>query len=950
MPVTFENRFVKYVIGDDGRNLHFLDKASGTDHIAKGPPTCCARVKLGDREYETSSVTQAGNELALTFAAANATATVRVDVQPRHFVFEVLAVTGDIDELVFVNLPTSLRVIADEPFSAGTLALNLQTNVEELPGPQQHLWAACYRRFGFVGAQAGLVACAYHEMRDALKEMVATAPGVPHSPLGGPWAMDSELTYGSYLLGAPTEETVDEWIAFCQALNFTQIDFIGCLNYGDYQPFPHMYPKGRQSVKAVTDKLHDAGILAGLHTMSFSINKKCDWATPVPDPRLAKERSYTLAANLDAEHSIVPLVESTSDLPKHVSYYVRRSMVLQIDDELIQYAVVNDSPPYAVTGCQRGALGTRATAHAKGAKAHHLKECWGCFLPDGDSTLFDEVAKRIATVINECGFDFTYLDGLDGAHVIGGEENRWHYGTKFAFEVHKNFNRPIMMEMATFHHHLWFLRSRMQAWDRTSRGHKTFIDLHCKSNENCRRIFMPRHLGWTRAWAWEGHERDVTFDDDIEYMWGKGLGTDSGYSLQQLTPEMYAKEPWLRQVAPIIKNYETLRREKYFPESVKARLRELGAEFALSQAADGEWELRPRQYLRHKVEDVGGNTNAWQAENRFGAQPLKLRIQALMSAAPYDAPGNVVLADFEEAGELGDCGVTEVILNSGKIYSYPAAAPGMSAGIQPSSAQVKVGEHSGCWTATNAGSCEGVNSSAPDDEFSLWDHAERDYRKQAASWVRLGKHFSPPLDLSEHQAMGVWIHGDGQGELLNFRLGSATDRDTTDCDHYVLVDFTGWRYFELIEPESGRYEDSSWPYGRSLYKQYSEVFPFKFAGRLGLWYNNVPQNTTVTCYLSAIKALPLVKNIITHPSITVGGQTVVFPVDIESGCYLELYGPDDCKLYGPKRELLAEVHPQGDLPSLEAGANEIVFHCQSGDVRPRASVTIITEADTPLRR
>lgn len=966
MSVTLENQFVKYVIGDDGRNLGFVSKKDGVDHVVNEPPSPCALVRKGGEPHGAKRVSYADGRLTILFDNGKTKAVVKITTKSHYFVFDVESVSGDVDELTFVNLPTSLQVKADESFSAGTLALNLQTNVEELPGPQRHLWAACYQRFGFVGAQAGLVACPYNEMRKELKEMVGAAPGVPHSPLGGPWAMDSDQPYGSYLFGAPTEQDVDGWIELCHSLGFTQIDVCGSLNYGDYQPFPHLYPNGFKSVKTVLDKLHAAGILAGLHTLSFSIDKRCAWVTPVPHPQLAKERSYILGNSIAAADTTLAIDETTTDLPKYTNYYVRRSMTLQIDDELIEYSAVNDIAPYAVAGCKRGACGTVPAAHAKGAKAHHLKECWGCFLPDGDSPLFGEVADRIATVINECGFDFTYLDGLDGAHVIGGEENRWHYGTKFAFEVYRRFTRPIMMEMATFHHHLWFVRSRMQAWDHAVCGHKTFIDLHCASNEGCRRIFMPRHLGWSRVLAWVDHAHDVTFDDDVEYLWSKGLGTDAGYSLQSIRPETYTNEPWLRQVTPIIKTYETLRQQKYFPESVKEKLRVPGDEFALTRAKDGEWQFTPTRNARHKVENIDGVTNVWRSNNKFHRQPVNLRIQALPAAGPYGAAANLVLADFQKSGEFDDRGDISHFLNSGKAYSYPAAAPGLSAKIRPSSAeesdrlcrnlgsgsrgQEKTGAAIGCFTARNAGAAELICSSAPDDEFSLFDHAERIYRPRHASWVRLGKTFASPVELKNNLALGLWVHGDGQGELLNIRPRN-TKQDDSAFDHYIVVDFTGWRYFELIEPEVEQFQNYSWPYGRELYTIYraTQRRPETLEG-LDLWYNNVPDGRTVTCHLSPIKAMPLVTNKISHPSITVGERTITFPVEIESGCYLEFRGRDDCRLYNPRRELLQQVRPEGDIPELEPGDNQITFNCAASAVRPRANVTVITQGDTPLRR
>ena len=320
-----------------------------------------------------------------------------------------------------------------------------------------------------------------------------------------------------------------------------------------------------------------------------------------------------------------------------------------------------------------------------------------------------------------------------------------------------------------------------------------------------------------------------------------------------------------------------------------------------------------------------------------------------MGAGPYDAADNVVLADCQTPDEFSDRGPTEIILNSGKTYSYPAAAPGLTADIRPSTDQLKSGPVSGCWTARNDGSSEFVPSSAPDDQYSLFDHAERIYRPQHASWVRLGKIFAAPLDLSRRQAMGVWIYGDGRGELMNFQLGTQQPFEA-HADHYVTVDFTGWRYFELVDPESERFEDYSWPYGRCIYSQYRETLGFGRVEWFNLWYNNVPVGQEVKCCLSPVKALPVVKQKISRPAVTAGGRTIIFPVEIESGCYLEFNSRDDCRLYGPKRELIRQVEPEGDIPIIEAGENEIKFGCAKSAARPRANVTIISWGNTPLRR
>ena len=64
------------------------------------------------------------------------------------------------------------------------------------------------------------------------------------------------------------------------------------------------------------------------------------------------------------------------------------------------------------------------------------------------------------------------------------------------------------------------------------------------------------------------------------------------------------------------------------------------------------------------------------------------------------------------------------------------------------------------------------------------------------------KKFEPGLDINKNQALGVWIKGDGNGELLNLRIESPKHLSNgARGDHFIKIDFTGWKYFELVEIE-----------------------------------------------------------------------------------------------------------------------------------------------------
>jgi len=922
--IELRNQYVNYIIGADGVSLHFIDRRSGEDYCRHDPDRALARIRMGEKTWEASAASYASGKLTVRFGDSGVSALVGVRTYINYFVLEVLSISNeDVDELTFIDLHLAPGDQSDKAFSGCTVALNVQTDVPELPGPSTRLQATCYRRFGVVGAAAALIGCPQDELRGVLKEVVSAAPELPHSAIGGPWALDAPTNWDSYIInyGGLSEDTVDHWIGLARDLGFTQIDFHGgnSFRFGDCKPNPETYPKGLASLRAVIEKLHQAGIQAGLHTYAFFIDKNSRWVTPVPDPRLGKDASFTLAAELTADATTVPVVEATTAMSTITGFFVSNSVTLQIDEELIVYSDIRKEPPYAFTRCQRGAYGTTAAAHKAGAKVHHLRECFGLFLPDLDSTLFTEVAAKTAEMFNTCGFDMIYLDALVSIDlstqwgVIEAQESAWYYESKFTFELCKRLQRPALMEMSAFHHHLWFVRSRMGAWDHPTKSHKKFIDLHCAANRSNQRTFLPGNLGWWAFQTWapvfyatpwarvEPPQTEPTFPDDIEYLCCKAIGTDAGLSITNYNPDL----PAHRRLAEIVKQYEKLRHARYFPESVKARLRVPGDEFTLVTGPQGQWQFRPVQYAYHKVEGINGWSNNWQVHNPFGQQPLRLRIEALSAAGPYDAEGNVVLADYADPNEFPD----------------RAANEGVALDLEPSTDRVKVGASSGRLTASST-------------------RGERQ-----ATWAKAGKLFSPLLNLAEHPAMGVWVYGDGKGEVINFQLNSPEHIAQGIGEHYVIVDFEGWRYFELIEVDARRYGDYSWPYG-AMYRIYREPINYGAVESLTLWINNLPANEPVCCYLSPIKAMPLVNTKLVNPAITVGGKTIVFPTEIESGSYLEFHSMSDCKLYGPEGELVGEITPSAEAPVLTEGNNVVEFTCETpAGVSARANVTVISEGD-----
>ena len=930
MDASFENSYLKLVIGRDGRSVHFIDRKTGKDYCKPG--AAFASVTKAGAVFPATQAVQDGDKLRLLFDGSGVEATVKITAKKDYFVMEVVSLTGDgVSAFNTIDIPLTLNGTMDEPFAGCALALDLKSNIQAWPELCSRLQATSVKRFGFVGAKVAIIGCPPNKMREILKEIVSAADEMPHSALGGPWAEDAPEVQGSYLFNFDgiTEQNADAWISLAKSLGMTQIDFHGggSFRFGDCRPNPGLYPNGFASLKAAIDKLHAAGIRAGLHTYAFMIAKDCPWVTPVPDPRLACDRVLTLTSPISETDATVTVDESTADMSMNTGFFVRNSVTIRIDEELITYTAIGKG---SFTGCNRGAYGTKVAAHAKGAKVYHLLECFGLFAPDGDSTLFAELAQKTADAFNSCGFDNIYLDALDAEDVPGGPENGWHYGSKFTWELCKRLDKPALMEMSTFHHHLWCVRSRMGAWDHPNRSYKKFIDNHCAANDLNKRFFMPSELGWWAIKAWGGAQVEPTLPDVMEYLCCKCLANDTGYALMGISPESFAANPFAQRLAAISKRYEELRLSGKVPESIKAKLRQPGKGFTLENGPNGEARFRPVRYAKHKVEAIDGHSNVWKTTNDFAAQPLRLRIEALLSAGPYDAAGNVVLADFSDASQ----------------FAVRHAPPKVTAKLGSVSDPVKAGPVSGCFTATSS----------------------RADRKGA--WAMVGREFSPALDLSAQQGMGVWVYGDGQGEILNIQVQSPAHITEAMAEHYIIVDFKGWRYFELIEPEGERFEDYLWPYNRPKlqwdkeaesadnapqhwvsghYGIYRESVSYGQIGSLSIWYNNLPAGKTITTYISPVKALPLVAGKLVNPAITIRGKTLTFPVEIESGSYLEFVSVSDCKLYDAAGNLVREVKPVGDVPVVGRGEQGIKFTATpSGDATSRAFVTVISQGE-PVR-
>jgi hypothetical protein len=343
----------------------------------------------------------------------------------------------------------------------------------------------------------------------------------------------------------------------------------------------------------------------------------------------------------------------------------------------------------------------------------------------------------------------------------------------------------------------------------------------------------------------------------------------------------------------------------------RARLREPGRHFALIRDGD-RTRFQRSEPAPHLAALATPDSLAWTVTNPFAAQPLRVRIEVLMSAGgiPDETDTNsTVLADSDLA-----------TADSWKR----ATARGVDLRTELT-ILARNGVPATLLTATNAGLVP-----------------------RNAAWARLERHVSPPLDLKSKQALGFWVEGDGQGAWLAIRLGSPHHLAFgAVADRYLPLDFTGPRFVTLIETESSRWSDFQWDDGKSLYNVYRETVDFSAVDTVSIWLQNLPPGGASRCRIGPIRAVPMVPATLRNPTLSVNGRPLRIPVELTSGQWIEVDDGTAARVFGKQGEPIAAVTLDRTAPPwFDAGVNELRLSGMAGPgPAPRAKVTVFRRGE-----
>ena len=585
---------------------------------------------------------------------------------------------------------------------------------------------------------------------------------------------------------------------------------------------------------------------------------------------------FLLTALLQFLNTLLP-AQTGYDIRVKLGGYRGDSAIMRIGDELIAYGSLSLEEPYGFRDCRRGLYGTQVSAHEAGASIAHMKRGYNFFLHDPDKSLTQEVAENLAAVANAVGADMVYYDGserLKGPH--------WRYNALLQKAYWDALGRDdILMQGSSVSHWSWHMLARYASAD----GHddlKGYLDERLPRLQWYFNNLMPLDLGWYYIYGMRATP------DQIEYICQKALGLGCSFSIQT-NPQNIREHPRMDEFIRIIRDYEDLRLSGRVPEEMLERLRTPGEEYMLSME-DGAPRFRRVKYFPAVALLPDGDPPLIPVtvDGDLGTPRVGIEVRAASQVAPgpeYDDPDNWLLEDFSDVSPYLRQQAGELAQHFEGTNLAGSTSPGVTQALEVVTEGAKVGDQCVRYSATST-------------------------RTDNGGWSAFGRRLAEPLDLREHVAIGMWIHGDASGVLLKVQPRDARSHAQ---DHYIRIDFSGWRYVVFERPETPSPEPI----------EYHDVSSLTF------YFNAIPAQTTCTVIIDGLKALRSVSEVATAaPVLAVGDRTLTFDAMLSADAHLIYHGGDTAVLKAPGAEPVT-VPARGDLGVLPPGESEIAVRARA---------------------
>ncbi len=630
--VIIENAEMRLVFSSNGTAKSLIHKATGQECLMKSvnlPAFSITQDMPYDNEikltypakpktFNSDSLYREGDNIVVGFELTDYEAVISLNITDNYIGFTLeemrykMAAIGDkrktrIDEFVFLQLPIKdrthfgewLNVMWDDEVAVNLLATDQYCRIDAQDRSGYKIFqAGGVREVKMENVGAALITTAKDKLLDRIDK-------VEHNfnmPLGVESRRTEEYKNSYYSVrGKLSPQNIDEHIAFAKQAGFRQF-VIYYMNFAETMGhflWRDRFPNGMEDLKEMTRKIRAAGMVPGFHIHYNKATLNDSYVTPVPDGRLNLRRIFTLRKDLSKDATTIIVQEN----PQGCTLEEGRRM-LKIGTEIISYENYTTEPPYQFLGCKRGALNTTPAKQKKCAMLGLLDvDFWPIFVRFNQNTdIQDEVATRLANIIEECGFRFIYYDGAEDVNPP-----YWYNVTKAQMVVYDALKtKSLFAEGAQKSHYGWHLLTRGNAFDvfrpediKTATRRYPIEAIKMISND-----FSSIDFGWIKM-ELPGKETIGIQPDMIEYVTSRAFAWNSIISIGgQL--DFLEKHPRTNDNLEVIRRWEEVRANDILTEKEIESLKNEMQEHILLIDEKGEFELQPYEQIKNVA---GGDKN-----------------------------------------------------------------------------------------------------------------------------------------------------------------------------------------------------------------------------------------------------------------------------------------------------------------------------------------------------
>ncbi|MBO7215050.1 MAG: hypothetical protein J6V66_06095 [Clostridia bacterium] len=639
-------------------NLGFVTSLNytGRDNVAEKTPIAIL-TKFDKTESLPVSANLNGDIITVTFDNGIETQ-VKVKTYSEFITFTLDSVSSEeFHSVAFFNAKVNIDYDNEEKdpsaLSACLMSLTLATHMKEHSGKNEVLMATAYTHIGIAGNSrspykpaCAITLCENKDLIRIEREILDIIPDgeLPKSKRGGPYAKNaSESAKKTYTLHwtVINDDNFDEQVAYFRSFGIEQINIHNSMVYyaGSYEVMESAYPGGLEEFKRITKRLKAEGFELGFHPYVFFINPNDRYISPIPHEDIDVLREFTLKEDISLSDSEIFTVERLDGVTPFLAYVFLNSQTMRIDDELVKFKAVDESGRFYQV--ERGVLGTKVAEHKKGAKIYQYKEYFFHYLAKAGSKLFYEMARNMAKLYNEIGFDSIYFDALDGAAQLEGEDYAWYHAMDFVREFFAHIDHDPTFDAC---HNMqytgtWFVRSRFGAVDREIIAYNDYKESQAHYNKKvARRMGVNEEFGWLELYP-ETPRSEYYLQvmpqrkENFAFLYGKLMATGGCTTYLEVIPKKQ-QIPAVLEYRDIIKEYNDYKNAHELSQESKDYLLSERAECLIDNGV-----LKKATFNVYRFEHLD---KVNKIINKFDTQKPFIRIENLYSAKDYDTDGIVI--------------------------------------------------------------------------------------------------------------------------------------------------------------------------------------------------------------------------------------------------------------------------------------------------------------------